>query len=61
VPGGVGDLAFLSDVPAVGVQLAEMADPATREPVGNVPQALSHVGLITAARCVAQAEQEVSA
>jgi GH15 family glucan-1,4-alpha-glucosidase len=41
--------------------LAEMADPATSEPVGNVPQALSHVGLITAARCVAQAEREVSA
>jgi GH15 family glucan-1,4-alpha-glucosidase len=41
--------------------LAEMADPATGEPQGNVPQALSHVGLITAARCVAEAERKVSA
>ena len=30
--------------------LAEMADPATGAGMGNVPQALSHVGLITAAR-----------
>jgi GH15 family glucan-1,4-alpha-glucosidase len=35
--------------------LAEMADPRTGEPLGNVPQALSHVGLITAARCLAEA------
>jgi GH15 family glucan-1,4-alpha-glucosidase len=40
--------------------LAEMADPATSEPMGNVPQALSHVGLVTAARCLTHAEQEVS-
>jgi GH15 family glucan-1,4-alpha-glucosidase len=41
--------------------LAEMADPATGEPLGNVPQALSHVGLITAARCLAEAEERISA
>jgi GH15 family glucan-1,4-alpha-glucosidase len=35
--------------------LAEMADPRTGAPWGNVPQALSHVGLITAARCLAEA------
>ena len=35
--------------------LAEMADPRTGAPQGNVPQALSHVGLITAARCLAEA------
>ncbi len=29
--------------------LAEMADVRTNEPLGNVPQALSHVGLVTAA------------
>jgi GH15 family glucan-1,4-alpha-glucosidase len=40
--------------------LAEMADPVTRRPMGNTPQALSHVGLITAARCLVQAEQEVA-
>jgi GH15 family glucan-1,4-alpha-glucosidase len=40
--------------------LAEMADPRTGEPVGNVPQALSHVGLITAARCLAEAARESS-
>jgi GH15 family glucan-1,4-alpha-glucosidase len=28
--------------------------------MGNTPQALSHVGLITAARCLVQAEQEVA-
>jgi GH15 family glucan-1,4-alpha-glucosidase len=37
--------------------LAEMADPATGEPRGNVPQALSHVGLIYAANEIAQAER----
>jgi GH15 family glucan-1,4-alpha-glucosidase len=41
--------------------LAEMADPVTRRPMGNMPQALSHVGLITAARCLAEAEEEVAA
>jgi GH15 family glucan-1,4-alpha-glucosidase len=40
--------------------LAEMADPVTRRPMGNMPQALSHVGLITAARCLVEAEQEVA-
>jgi GH15 family glucan-1,4-alpha-glucosidase len=35
--------------------LAEMADPRTGAPWGNVPQALSHVGLITAARCLGEA------
>jgi GH15 family glucan-1,4-alpha-glucosidase len=40
--------------------LAEMADPVTRRPMGNTPQALSHVGLITAARCLVEAEQEVA-
>jgi GH15 family glucan-1,4-alpha-glucosidase len=37
--------------------LAEMADPATGEPLGNVPQALAHVGLVTAAQCIGDAEQ----
>ena len=41
--------------------LAEMADPATGEPRGNVPQALSHVGLITAARCLAEATERAPA
>ena len=41
--------------------LAEMADPATGEPRGNVPQALSHVGLITAARCLAEAAERAPA
>jgi GH15 family glucan-1,4-alpha-glucosidase len=41
--------------------LAEMADPVTRRPMGNMPQALSHVGLITAARCLTEAEEEVAA
>jgi GH15 family glucan-1,4-alpha-glucosidase len=41
--------------------LAEMADPDTGEPQGNVPQALSHVGLIFAANEIAQAAKEVTA
>jgi GH15 family glucan-1,4-alpha-glucosidase len=41
--------------------LAEMADSVTGEPVGNVPQVLSHVGLITAARCLAEASERVAA
>jgi GH15 family glucan-1,4-alpha-glucosidase len=35
--------------------LAEMADPRTGEPLGNVPQALSHAALIQAARQIGQA------
>lgn len=35
--------------------LAEMADPETREPIGNVPQLLSHVGLINAAAAITRA------
>jgi GH15 family glucan-1,4-alpha-glucosidase len=41
--------------------LAEMADPRTGEPLGNMPQALAHVGLITAARCIAEAGDRVTA
>jgi GH15 family glucan-1,4-alpha-glucosidase len=41
--------------------LAEMADPSTGAPRGNVPQALSHVGLITAARCLAEAAEKAPA
>jgi GH15 family glucan-1,4-alpha-glucosidase len=41
--------------------LAEMADPATSTPLGNIPQALSHVGLLTAVRCLADAEEKVGA
>jgi GH15 family glucan-1,4-alpha-glucosidase len=41
--------------------LAEMADPATSEPRGNVPQSLSHVGLIYAAQEIARAEAAVPA
>jgi alpha,alpha-trehalase len=41
--------------------LAEMADPRTGEPRGNIPQALSHVGLITAARCLAEAAERAPA
>ncbi len=36
--------------------LSEMAEPATSEALGNVPQALSHVGLITAAKTIGDAE-----
>jgi GH15 family glucan-1,4-alpha-glucosidase len=38
--------------------LAEMADPLTCEPLGNLPQALSHVGLVTAAQAIGDAERE---
>jgi GH15 family glucan-1,4-alpha-glucosidase len=38
--------------------LAEMADPRSGEPLGNVPQALSHVGLVTAARAIERAESK---
>jgi GH15 family glucan-1,4-alpha-glucosidase len=40
--------------------LSEMADPRTGEALGNTPQALSHVGLVTAARCLAEAEAKVA-
>lgn len=38
--------------------LAEMADSRTGEPLGNLPQALSHVGLVTAAQAIGDAERE---
>jgi GH15 family glucan-1,4-alpha-glucosidase len=41
--------------------LAEMADPETGEPRGNLPQALSHVGLIHAAREIERALEAVPA
>ena len=37
--------------------LADMADPATGAALGNVPQALSHVGLVDAAARIAEAER----
>lgn len=37
--------------------LAEMADPATGEMWGNLPQAFSHVGLIGAAWSLSQARE----
>jgi GH15 family glucan-1,4-alpha-glucosidase len=36
--------------------LAEQVDPASGEPLGNVPQAISHVGLINAAQALTEAE-----
>lgn len=47
-------LAFANDV---GL-LAEEVDPATRELLGNFPQAFSHVGLINAAWAISQAEKQ---
>jgi len=41
--------------------LPEMSDPRTGAALGNVPQALSHVGLVTAARCLAEVEGTVRA
>lgn len=41
--------------------LAEMADPRTGSPLGNVPQALSHVGLITAAAAIQRTEERQAA
>jgi hypothetical protein len=37
--------------------LAEEVDPETGELLGNFPQAFSHVGLVTAAWAIHQAEQ----
>ena len=37
--------------------LAEEVDPATRELLGNFPQAFSHIGLVNAAWAIAQAEK----
>jgi GH15 family glucan-1,4-alpha-glucosidase len=37
--------------------LAEEVDPATGEPLGNVPQAISHVGLVNAAQALTEAEE----
>ena len=45
--------AFVNDV---GL-LAEEVDPATRELLGNYPQAFSHIGLVNAAWSIAQAER----
>jgi GH15 family glucan-1,4-alpha-glucosidase len=36
--------------------LAEQVDPASGEPLGNVPQAISYVGLINAAQALTEAE-----
>jgi alpha,alpha-trehalase len=37
--------------------LAEEIDPATGEPLGNFPQAFSHIGLVNAAWAIHEAEQ----
>jgi GH15 family glucan-1,4-alpha-glucosidase len=37
--------------------LAEEVDPASGEPLGNFPQAFSHIGLVNAAWAIAQAQQ----
>jgi GH15 family glucan-1,4-alpha-glucosidase len=41
--------------------LAEEVDPATNEPMGNVPQAISHVGLVSAAQALTDAEAPIRA
>ena len=38
--------------------LPEMADPTTGDPIGNIPQMLSHVGLINAASAISHAMSE---
>ena len=45
-------IAYTSDV---GL-LAEEVDPVWGEPLGNYPQAFSHIGLVTAAWAITQAE-----
>jgi len=35
-----------------------MADPTTGDPIGNIPQMLSHVGLINAASAISHAMSE---
>ena len=40
--------------------LAEEVDPATGEPLGNVPQAISHVGLVNAAQALTEARAVVT-
>ena len=40
--------------------LPEMADPATGDPIGNIPQMLSHVGLINAAAAISSASADGS-
>ena len=46
-------VAYASDV---GL-LAEEVDPRTGEMIGNYPQAFSHIGLVTAAWAIAEAER----
>jgi hypothetical protein len=48
-------IAFANDV---GL-LSEEVDPATRELLGNFPQAFSHIGLVNAAWTIAQSEQQI--
>jgi GH15 family glucan-1,4-alpha-glucosidase len=39
--------------------LAEEVDPQTREPLGNFPQAFSHIGLVNAAWAITEAERKL--
>jgi GH15 family glucan-1,4-alpha-glucosidase len=48
--------AFVNDV---GL-LAEEVDPTSGEPLGNFPQAFSHIGLVNAAWAISQAEAALS-
>jgi GH15 family glucan-1,4-alpha-glucosidase len=52
-----GTIAYANDVDL----LSEEVDPGSGEPLGNYPQAFSHIGLVNAAWAISQAEQESAA